>query len=85
MASITTLEKSVEKFAEKLRAKGHEVEVYVFRSGQGGVATSYVEINVDDFKHFAKFIAGEYSTHGHGHICGDTWTEMKKEFEEKMI
>ena len=51
--NITTLEKSVSAWAARLTKKGHEVEVYVRRSGHdrdymnSTGTTSYVELTVD--------------------------------------
>ena len=85
MASITTLEKSVNLYAEQLRAKGHEVKVHTFRAGIANeMHTSFVELQVGGAQP-SRFIAYGYTTYGSEDICGDTWTEMKKEFEDHFF
>ena len=81
MASITTLEKSVNRYADQLRAKGHEVRTHTFRAGIANeFHNSYVELQVGDAQP-TRFIAYGYTSYETDTICGDTWTEMKKEFE----
>ena len=81
MATVTDLEKCVNRYADKLRAQGMEVKTHTFRAGIANeLHLSYVELQVGDAQP-TRFIAYGYTSYETDTICGDTWTEMKKEFE----
>ena len=90
--SITDLEKSVERYAVKLRERGYDVEVDTFRTGPGGTdhyGPSNVRLNICGAEPFfwvhLEFLAYGYWAGGRDSIGGNlTWREMKNVAEAKV-
>ena len=91
--SITDLEKSVERYAVKLRGRGYEVEVDTFKTGPSGTdlyGPSNVTLNIERAEPWfwlsVEYIAYGYWAGGLDKFGGNlTWREMKDGTEVLIV
>ena len=84
MASITSLEKSIQKLAGNIQDKGFATDVEVFKGGKGFCSTVTLEISADGHYESYVFYANNYDVIGRQR-CSGTMDDMKAKFENDFI
>ncbi len=80
MASITSLEKSIQKISNKVQGKGFTADIEVFKGGRGFCSTVTLEVSADGVYESFVFYANNYDVIGRQKYSGSI-DKMKSQFE----